>query len=62
MLAELRGAAGETAYDGRPSTTRAVKSERRGTTTLLPIYGVDAIVRRAPALQRTRAAAGQGAG
>jgi len=62
VLAELRGAAGETAYDGRPSTTRAVKSERRGTTTLLPIYGVDAIVRRAPALQRTRAAAGQGAG
>ncbi len=62
VLAELRGQAGDAAYDGRPSTARAVKVERRGTTTLLPIYGVDAIVRRAPALQRTRAAAGQGPG
>ncbi len=59
VLAELRGIAGDTTYDGRPSIARAVNVERQGTTTLLPIYGVDAIVRRAPALQRTRAAAGQ---
>jgi hypothetical protein len=32
------------------------KVERRGATTPLPIYGVDALVRRAPALQKTRAA------
>ena len=32
------------------------KPERRGDTTHLPIYGVDALVRRAPALQMTRAA------
>jgi hypothetical protein len=43
-------------------TTRDFKAERRGTTSELPIYGVDAIVRRAPALQRTRAAGGDAAG
>ena len=35
---------------------REGKPERRGETTHLPIYGVDALVRRAPALQATRAA------
>ena len=38
------------------------KAERRGTTSELSIYGVDAIVRRALALQRTRAAGGDAAG
>jgi len=57
VLAELRGLAGDAAYDGRFTTARAVSGERRGATSILPIYGVDAIVRRAPALQRTRAAA-----
>ena len=35
---------------------RSGQPERRGETTDLPIYGVDALVRRAPALQMTRAA------
>jgi hypothetical protein len=38
------------------------KAERRGATTLLPIYGADALVRRAPALQKTRAALAGAAG
>jgi NADH-quinone oxidoreductase subunit G len=58
VLAELRAAAAGAVYDGRFSTARAVRPERRGTTSALPIYGADAIVRRAPALQRTRAARG----
>jgi NADH-quinone oxidoreductase subunit G len=58
VLAELRAAAAGAVYDGRLVTARSVRTERRGTTTELPIYGVDAIVRRAPALQRTRAARG----
>jgi NADH-quinone oxidoreductase subunit G len=64
VLAELRGIAGETRYDGRFAAAEGARVERRGTTTALPIYGVDALVRRAPALQMTRAArngAGQGA-
>ncbi len=56
VLAELRAGAADAAYDGRFATARDVRAERRGTTSALPIYGVDAIVRRAPALQRTRAA------
>jgi NADH-quinone oxidoreductase subunit G len=56
VLAELRGLAGAATYDGRFSTAREVTPERRGATTVLPIYGVDALVRRAPALQLTRAA------
>jgi len=62
VLAELRAFAADAAYDGRFVTSRDVKAERRGTTSELPIYGVDAIVRRAPALQRTRAAGGDAAG
>jgi NADH-quinone oxidoreductase subunit G len=56
VLAELRELAGDAAYDGRFTTARAASAERRGTTSRPTIYGVDAIVRRAPALQRTRAA------
>jgi NADH-quinone oxidoreductase subunit G len=56
VLAELRVCAAGAAYDGRFATAREVRPERRGTTSELRIYGVDAVVRRAPALQRTRAA------
>ena len=61
VLAELRKVAGDA------SLRRQVldRSRRQGGAARhdveLPIYGVDAIVRRAPALQRTRAARG-GAG
>ena len=64
VLEELRGIAGHVAYDGRFTTGREFRAERRGSTPPLPIYGIDAVVRRAPALQRTRAArngAGRGA-
>ncbi len=63
VLAELRALAGAAGYDGRLAPSPGRKPERRGDTTSLPIYGVDALVRRAPALQMTRAArdgAGQG--
>ena len=56
VLAELRALAGATAYDGRLAAATDRKPQRRGETTNLPIYGVDALVRRAPALQMTRAA------
>ncbi len=56
VLAELRELAGAASYDGRLATGRERKPERRGDTTHLPIYGADALVRRAPALQKTRAA------
>jgi NADH-quinone oxidoreductase subunit G len=56
VLAELRALAGTVGYDGRLAAVREGKPERRGETTHLPIYGVDALVRRAPALQATRAA------
>jgi NADH-quinone oxidoreductase subunit G len=55
VLAELKELAGEATYGGRLSRAGVFKAERRGSSSLLPIYGVDAIVRRAPALQRTRA-------
>ena len=41
---------------------RERKAERRGGTTPLPIYGADALVRRAPALQKTRIARAGAAG
>ena len=41
---------------------REFKAERRGSTTTLPIYRVDPIVRRSTALQLTRAAQGGSAG
>ena len=56
VLAELRALAGSAGYDGRMAAAGDGKPERRGETTDLPIYGVDALVRRAPALQMTRAA------
>jgi len=56
VLAEIRGLAGELRYDGRHAGTRAARAEQGGSTTLMPIYQVDAIVRRAGALQATRAA------
>jgi NADH-quinone oxidoreductase subunit G len=57
VLAELRGLAGAASYDGRPAANGGErKPERRGETTQVPIYGADALVRRAPALQKTRAA------
>ena len=62
VLAELRKLAGEASYDGRFATPRAAGTERRGTSPRVPIYGADAIVRRAPALQRTRAARRAGLG
>jgi NADH-quinone oxidoreductase subunit G len=58
VLAELRSLAADASYDGRFSTSREFKAERRGSTASVPIYGVDALVRRAPALQRTRTAQG----
>jgi len=58
VLAELRRLAGGAAYDGGFRTARAPGRERRGTSAAMPIYAVDAVVRHAPALQRTRA--GQG--
>jgi NADH-quinone oxidoreductase subunit G len=61
VLAQLREAAGAATYDGRFRTSRAPGGGRGGESAALPIYGVDAIVRRAPALQKTRAAAGAGA-
>ena len=63
VLAELRALAGVARYEGRMPAARQRKAERRGATTLLPIYGTDALVRRAPALQKTRIArAGAAAG
>jgi NADH-quinone oxidoreductase subunit G len=56
VLAEFRGLAGGAGYDGHFASERAAPAERRGSSTTMPIYGVDAIVRRAPALQRTRVA------
>jgi NADH-quinone oxidoreductase subunit G len=56
VLGELRGQAGGAAYDGRLAPARSYRAERGGSSSPLPIYGVDAIVRRAPALQLTRAA------
>jgi NADH-quinone oxidoreductase subunit G len=56
VLAELRRAAEGAAYDGRFPAGREFKTERRGSTTTLPIYRADPIVRRATALQLTRAA------
>jgi len=56
VLAELRALAEGVSYDGRFTSARAAPAERRGSSTTVPIYGVDAIVRRAPALQKTRAA------
>ena len=55
VLAELQRAAGGVTYDGRFAGGYAFRAEPGGTTAELPIYRVDAIVRRATALQMTRA-------
>jgi NADH-quinone oxidoreductase subunit G len=62
VLAELRGLAGDASYDGRFRTSHAPGTGRGGESASLPIYSVDGIVRRAPALQKTRAALAGGAG
>ncbi len=55
ILEELRRQIGEVAYDGRFAGRRAINAGRGGTTSALPIYQVDAIVRRATPLQMTKA-------
>ncbi len=60
VLQELRRQIGEVEFDGRLDSRRAINAGRGGTTSELPIYRVDAIVRRAMPLQLTRA--GQAAG
>jgi NADH-quinone oxidoreductase subunit G len=62
VLAELRALAGEARYDGRMASPGRRRPDRRGDTTLVPLYGSDALVRRAPALQKTRAARAGAAG
>jgi len=53
---ELRKLAGQVGYDGGFGGRRVIRPGLGGTTTELPLYSVDAIVRRATALQMTRAA------
>ena len=55
VLAELQCAASGVTYDGRFAGGYAFRADPGGTTAELPIYRVDAIVRRATALQMTRA-------
>ena len=55
VLAELRSVAAEAAYDGRLPGDASFRAERGGSTSIVPIYKVDAIVRRAASLQLTRA-------
>ena len=55
ILAELRRQIGEVAFDGRFSSRRAIDARAGGNSTGLPIYQVDAIVRRAAPLQMTQA-------
>jgi NADH-quinone oxidoreductase subunit G len=62
VLAELRASAGDVRYDGRMAPPGRRRPEPRGDTTLVPLYGSDALVRRAPALQKTRAALAAAAG
>jgi NADH-quinone oxidoreductase subunit G len=52
---ELRCLIGEVAYDGRFAGKRTISAARGGTTSELPLYQVDAIVRRATPLQMTLA-------
>ncbi|MBX3704417.1 MAG: NADH-quinone oxidoreductase subunit NuoG [Steroidobacteraceae bacterium] len=56
VLAELRAAAAGVAWDGRAEAGAADGAPPGGTTVEVPIYAVDAIVRRSPSLQQTRAA------
>jgi len=59
---ELRRLIGEVAYDGRFAGKRTISAARGGTTSELPLYQVDAIVRRATPLQLTRAGQAAAAG
>ncbi len=56
VIAELRAHAGAVTYVGRPAGANGMVTGRGGQSAELPMYAVDAIVRRAPALQQTRAA------
>jgi len=60
VLAELRAIAAGVTYDGRPAAGAADGAQPGGTTVEVPIYAVDALVRRSPSLQQTRAAVGGG--
>ncbi len=60
VLAEVRAAATGVAYDGRP-VAMPEQEAGGGTSFEVPIYAVDAVVRRSAPLQQTRAA-GQAAG
>ncbi|MBM2853180.1 MAG: dehydrogenase [Steroidobacteraceae bacterium] len=51
---ELRRLIGEVGYDGRFAGKRTISAARGGATSELPLYQVDAIVRRATPLQLTR--------
>jgi NADH-quinone oxidoreductase subunit G len=62
VLAELHRAADGAGYDGRYTGGREFTAKRRGSTTILPIYRVDPIVRRSTALQLTRVARNGAAG
>ncbi len=55
VLEELRRRIGVITFDGRFSSRRAIDISPGGTTSELPIYRVDAIVRRAMPLQVTQA-------
>jgi NADH-quinone oxidoreductase subunit G len=56
VLAEARAAAAGIAYDGRVQAAGDGAAEAGGTAVEVPIYSVDAMVRRSPSLQQTRAA------
>ncbi len=54
---ELRAQAGELSYDGKFATQRQLNGDKpHGTSIDVSMYDVDSLVRRAPALQRTREA------
>jgi NADH-quinone oxidoreductase subunit G len=55
VLAEVRAAAAGAAYDGRPDAMPELDGAG-GTTVEVPMYAVDAVVRRAAPLQLTRTA------
>ncbi|MGQ0383559.1 MAG: NADH-quinone oxidoreductase subunit NuoG [Gammaproteobacteria bacterium] len=56
VLAEARSSAQGAAYDGQPGAMPDGGGGRGGTTFEVPLYAVDAVVRRSAPLQQTRAA------
>jgi NADH-quinone oxidoreductase subunit G len=56
VLAEVRAAAAGAAYDGRADAAAVAEPDAGGVTVEVPLYATDAIVRRSPSLQQTRAA------